>query len=71
MLREAGVHLHIRWIGFALEAEPELLPLPELPVLFFLRVAYGLEASCGEEDIPERGRETTEGIKVELGQMDV
>ena len=54
-----------------MEAEPELLPLPELPVLFFLRVAYGLEASCGEEDIPERGRETTEGIKVELGQMDV
>ena len=53
LLREAS-NLHIRWIGLELEVEPELLPLPELPVLFFRKVAYGLELSCGEEDIPGR-----------------
>ena len=41
-------------MGLELEVEPELLPLPELPVLFFRKVAYGFELSCGEEDIPAR-----------------
>ena len=49
-----GENLHIRWIGLEVEVEPELLPLPELPVLFFRKVAYGFELSCGEEDIPAR-----------------
>ena len=35
-------------MGLELEVEPELLPLPELPVLFFRKVAYGFELSCGE-----------------------
>ena len=39
-------------MGLELEVEPELLPLPELPVLFFRKVAYGFELSCGEEDVP-------------------
>ena len=52
-------------MGLELDVEPELLPLPELPVLFFLKVAYGLELSCGEEDIPARNGED----RGELGRI--
>ena len=55
-------NLHIRWIGLELAVEPELLPLPELPVLFFRKVAYGLELSCGEEDIPGRNADSGEEL---------
>ena len=65
LLREAS-NLHIRWIGLELEVEPELLPLPELPVLFFRKVAYGLEVSCGEEDIPARNGEGSRRIRADL-----
>ena len=52
-------------MGLELDVEPELLPLPELPVLFFRKVAYGLELSCGEEDIPARNGED----RGELGRI--
>ena len=49
-------------MGLEPEVEPELLPLPELPVLFFRKVAYGLELSCGEEDIPGRNADSGEEL---------